>query len=90
MHKNNYKVNENLMNFVFDPSSTINEYVPEFSHPLPPAIASVEYTSLFFTEICSAQTSSFFSLFIDRFTISEVEIPFIEIISCLPYDDKSL
>ena len=39
---------------------------------------------LFFTEICSAQTSSFFSLFIDRFTTSEVEIPFIEIILNAP------
>ncbi len=86
---NNYEVNVNLMNFVFDPSSTISEYVPEFSHPLPPAIASVEYT-LFFTEICSAQTSSFFSFFIDKFTGLDVEIPFIEIISFFAYEDKSL
>jgi len=69
---NNYEVNENLINLISDPLSTVTVYVPEFSQPEPPAIANVEYIPLFFIESCSAHTRLFSSFLIDKFTISRI------------------
>ena len=52
--------NENLIDFILVPSSTLILYVPEFSHPSPSAIANVEYPPSDFTETCSAHTRSLF------------------------------
>ena len=65
--------------------------MPEFSQPGPPAIDNVEYMPFFFTETCSAHTSSLFWFSMDIFTILElVDMPLIEIISFWEYEDESI
>ena len=62
-------MNEKIIDFILEPLSTSILYEPEFSHPDPPAIAKVEYFPPFFTETCSAHTSSLLGFMIDKFTI---------------------
>jgi len=68
MNLKNYEVNEKVIDFMLEPLSTSILYEPEFSHPDPPAIAKVEYVPSFFTETCSAHTSSLLEFIMDRFT----------------------
>ena len=88
---NDYEINENFIDFISEPSLTLTVYVPEFSHPGPPAMANVAYPPLDLTETCSAHTSSLFWFIIDKFTILEfTDMPLIEMRSVWAYEDKSV